>query len=66
MAEELTTVQVDVATRDKLRVLAKEDKRSMTSEFDWLVDQEFSRRYSQPQPLITVEQAQQAAAELSK
>lgn len=53
MEEELTTVQVSKATREKLRAIAKEDFRSMTAEFEWLVEQELARRVvpptSQPQ-----------------
>ncbi len=61
MAEDLTTIQVDIATRDLLRQLASEDFRSMTAELRWLVAQERARRYSQPNPVITVEEAQRAA-----
>ena len=57
MAEELTTVQIDVETREVLRGLAGEDYRSMASELKWLVTQEHARRYSQPNPVITVEEA---------
>jgi hypothetical protein len=60
MSEELTTIQVDVTTREKLRVIAKEERRSMTGELTVLIDQEFARRYSQPSPVITVEEAEAA------
>jgi len=57
MPEELTTVQVDLETSQILGRLAKQDFRSKTSEFRWLVAQELARRYSQPNPVITVEEA---------
>lgn len=60
---ELTTIQIDVETREILRKIAKEDFRSMAAELQWLVNQETCRRYSQPNPVITVEQA--AAAGLA-
>ena len=44
MGEELTTVQIDVVTRESLRRLANEDLRSMAAELTWLVNQETSRR----------------------
>lgn len=57
MADDLTTVQIDFETRETLRSLAKEDLRSMASELQWLVNQEYARRYSKPNPLITVADA---------
>ncbi len=62
MPDDLTTVQIDVETREVLRSLAKEDLRSMASELQWLVNQEFARRYSRPNPLITVSEALRAPA----
>jgi hypothetical protein len=41
----LTTVQVKVSTRERIRFLANEDKRSMTAEVDWLVEQELMERH---------------------
>lgn len=57
MPDDLTTVQIDVETREVLRSLAKEDFRSMASELQWLVNQEYARRYSRPNPLVTVADA---------
>jgi hypothetical protein len=61
MTDELTTVQIDVETREVLRSLAKQDIRSMAAELQFLVTQEYARRFSQPNPTITVADAQAAA-----
>ena len=45
MDDELVTLQISADYRDKLRTLAKADIRSMKGEFEWLIDQEFCRRY---------------------
>jgi hypothetical protein len=50
MADEITTIQIKVSTREKVRALAGEDYRSMAAELEWLVDQEYSRRHPQPDP----------------
>ena len=39
-----TTVQINVETRDLLRQLAIKEKRSMTAELSWLVEQEVVRQ----------------------
>jgi hypothetical protein len=41
-----------------LDVLAAQDLRNMGTETAWLIRQEFARRQSQPNPVITVEDAQ--------
>lgn len=41
-----------------LAFIAKEDMRSEGSETAWLIKQEYARRYSQPNPLVTVEDAE--------
>jgi hypothetical protein len=61
MSEDLTTIQTDVATREKLRVIAKVERRSMTGELATLVDKEFARLFSQPNPEITVGEAEAAS-----
>ena len=43
-----------------VRVLAEEDMRSIGMQVAWLIRQEYARRFSQPNPLISVEQAQSA------
>jgi hypothetical protein len=44
MEENLVTLQMTAEYRDKLRILAKDDIRSMKGEFEWLIDQEALRR----------------------
>lgn len=63
MEEDLVTLQISAEYRDKLRQLAQFDKRSMKLEFECLIDLEMARRYSQPQPLISIEDAIKANAE---
>lgn len=41
--EKLTTIQIDVDTRDKLKELALVYERSMVGELRWLVNQEYLR-----------------------
>jgi len=47
---------------EKLKCLSDNDMRTMGFETAWLIEQEYARRYSQPQPAITVEDAQAAHA----
>ena len=47
----------DLEAGELLRHLAEEDMRSMGNEIAWIIRQEFARRYSQPNPVITVEEA---------
>lgn len=63
---ELTTVQIDIETREMLRKLAGDDFRSMAAELQWLVNQEWSRRYSQPNPAITLTEAEAAGESIRK
>lgn len=58
--DKLTTVQLPESYREKLRQLSQDDYRSMTSEVQWLIDQEWSRRHSQPNELITIQEAIEA------
>lgn len=51
----------DVEAGELLRHLADKDMRSMGNEVAWLIRQEYARRYSQPNPVITIEQACAAA-----
>lgn len=43
-----------------IRQLATEDMRSIGNEIAWLIKSEFAHRYSTPQPVITVEEAQRS------
>ena len=43
--DQYTTVMIKVSTRERIRFLAAEDKRSMTAEVDWLVEQELMERH---------------------
>lgn len=42
----LVTVQIDAAIRDKLRVLADRNHRSMTGHLEWMIDQAYAREIS--------------------
>ena len=53
-------VNLSAETHARLQKLAALDRRSMAATVAWLLDQEYARRYSTPQPLITIEQAQAA------
>lgn len=55
------SLRISEIHKRKLILLASDDHRSMTSQIEWLVDQETSRRYSQPNPLISIEEAEKAA-----
>lgn len=39
----LTTVQIDTETRDKLKVIAKKEKRSMFGQLVVVIDREFKK-----------------------
>lgn len=41
--EKLTTVQIDVETRDKLKVLAEAYERTAAGQLRWLVNQDYTR-----------------------
>jgi metal-responsive CopG/Arc/MetJ family transcriptional regulator len=64
MAEEFTQVNVNVTKEDahnldQMAVTAGYDNRSAFVR--WLIRQEYARRYSQQNPVITIEEAQTAA-----
>jgi hypothetical protein len=42
----------------RIETLCADTFRGKGDLIDWLVDQEFARRYSQPNPIVTVEDAQ--------
>lgn len=46
-----------------LKQLAEEDMRSISMEVAWLIRQEWARRYSQPNPAISVTDAMLAGKE---
>ncbi len=58
----LTTLQISKDYRSKLRQLAEADKRSMASEFEWMIDQELSRRFPAPAPAAIQPASTQQAA----
>lgn len=41
--EKLTTVQIDVETRDRLKVLAEAYERTSAGQLRWLVNQEYTK-----------------------
>lgn len=43
MTEELTTIQIDVKTREMLRQVASVNERSMTAQLRWMVTQEYTK-----------------------
>lgn len=47
----------DKEATEMLAQIAKEDLRSEANTVAWLIRQEFARRYSQPNPVITIEEA---------
>lgn len=38
------TVKLDPSVRSKLEQIAKDDRRSMSAQVSWLIEQEFERR----------------------
>jgi predicted transcriptional regulator len=52
------SVVFDPETREQLAKMAKEDDRTNSALIRTLIRQEFARRYSQPNPCVTVEEAQ--------
>jgi hypothetical protein len=64
MAEQNDVMMIrvnDSEVGEMLKKLAGTDMRSMGMETAFLIRQEYARRFSQPNPLVTVEEAQQAA-----
>lgn len=51
----------DPEVEQMLKTLAEHDMRSISMEVAWLIRQEYARRFSQPNPLVTVAEAQAAA-----
>lgn len=41
--EKLTTVQIDVETRDKLKILAQAFERTAAGQLRWMVNQEYEK-----------------------
>lgn len=60
---EITSVQISKGALATLKVLAEQDLRSATKELEWLINQEWAKRYSKPNSSISVEEAQTAIAE---
>lgn len=60
---ELSTQSVvfDAETREQLAAMAREDDRTNSALIRTLIRQEYARRYSKPNPFITVSEAQSAA-----
>ncbi len=52
--------RVDEEVEAMAKRLADEDQRSVSSEIAWLIRQEWARRYSQPNPVISVADAMTA------
>ncbi len=56
--------RVDEEIEAMAKRLADEDQRSVSSEIAWLIRQEWARRYSQPNPAISVADAMTAGEAL--
>jgi len=56
----------DEEAKAMLNKLAEEDMRSASAEVIWLIRQEWARRYSQPNPAISVADAMLASEEVKK
>jgi hypothetical protein len=54
----------DREAQKMLLKLAKEDMRTLGNQVAWLTRQEYSRRYSRPNPVVTVGDAEAAQAGL--
>lgn len=57
--------RVDEEIEAMAKRLADEDQRSVSSEIAWLIRQEWARRYSQPNPAISVADALAAGEAIS-
>lgn len=55
----------DTEARAMLRQLAEMDLRAMGNEVAWLIRQEWARRFSQPNPSITLGEAIQAGQSIT-
>lgn len=51
----------DEEVKKKLKALADSDGRSAQKEVEWLIHQEWAKRFSQPNPSISVAEAIEAA-----
>lgn len=51
------TISLDEETLAMLKNLSKESERNVSAYVRWLIKREWERQFSQPQPLITVEDA---------
>ena len=58
--------RVDEEIEAMAKRLADEDQRSVSSEIAWLIRQEWARRYSQPNPVISVADAMLAGQETAE
>lgn len=58
--------RVDEEIEAMAKRLADEDQRSVSSEIAWLIRQEWARRFSQPNPAISVADAMLASEEVKK
>lgn len=56
MDEELATVQISVTYREVLRRLAQENRRSMKSEFECILDAEIARRGNRDEIVVSAPQ----------
>lgn len=56
----------DEEAKVMLSKLAEEDMRSASAEVIWLIRQEWARRYSKPNPVISVADAMLASEEVKK
>lgn len=58
--------RVDQETEAMVKRMSEEDQRSVSSEIAWLIRQEWARRYSRPNPAISVADALAAGAAISE
>ena len=58
MTDVLTTIQIDIETRETLRKLAGDDFRSMAAELKWMVSQEYARRFVQAAAQVSAPKAE--------
>lgn len=56
----------DEEAKAMLNKLAEEDMRSASAEVIWLIRQEWARRYSQPNPAISVADAMTAGEQIQE
>lgn len=64
MANNYYMIQMnDTDAAELLKKLAQHDLRTLGNEVAWLIRQEWARRYSQPNPGVTVGEAMEAAKE---